>query len=188
MALGDRLKEIRCNRGLSQEEVSEKIGISRYLISKYENNVCIPRGKVLLDLAKLYHINTDYLLNDENDNNLIDFYTNILDNSTKSKINPFLLDNNNQYFAIFSNFENQVGINNGDMLVFARKCCDFRNKVVLVSNLSSQFFLGFLWAKNGAKMLSIKNDQTPIDISNENEYKIWGYLVKSIRDYGGEND
>lgn len=188
MKLGDRLKEIRTNRGMSQEEVAENIGISRYLISKYENNICIPRGKVLLDLAKVYHVNTDYLLNYDNGNNLIDFYTDILDNSTKSKINPFLLDGNNQYFAIFSNFENQLGINNGDMLVFARNCCDFRNKTVLASNLSRKLFLGFLWAKNGVKMLSIKNDQPPIDISDDKEYEILGYLVKSIRDYGGEND
>ena len=188
MNIGEKLKEIRINRGYSQVEVAESIGISRYLISKYENNICIPRGKVLISLANLYKINIDYLLDTNKNSSLIDYYGDILDASSKSKINPFMLDINNEYFAILSNFENHFGINKGDMLIFARNCCEFHEKIVLVSYLSTEVLLGFLWAKNGEKMLQVKDNKSPIDISDDKKYKILGYLVKSIREYGNTND
>ena len=99
MRLGDKLKEIRMNRGYSQQDAAEMVGVSRYLISKYENNISIPRGKTLLGLARFYKVNVDYLLNDSKET-LIDYYSDILDESTKSKINPFLLDDKNKYFSI----------------------------------------------------------------------------------------
>lgn len=187
MRLGDKLKEIRMNRGYSQQDAAEMVGVSRYLISKYENNISIPRGKTLLGLARIYKVNVDYLLNDSKET-LIDYYSDILDDSTKSKINPFLLDDKNEYFSILSDFDNIQGINKNDILIFARYSAQINEKLVLVKYLSDQVLLGFLWAKNGTKMLSIKNNQSPIDISNEKEYKILGYLVKSIHDFGGEDD
>ena len=87
-----------------------------------------------------------------------------------------------------SDFDNIQGISKNDILIFARYSTQINEKLVLVKYLSNQVLLGFLWAKNGTKMLSIKNNQSPIDISNENEYKILGYLVKSIHDFGGEDD
>ena len=99
-----------------------------------------------------------------------------------------MLDNNDDYFSILSDFDNIDGINRNDLLIFARSNAPINEKLVLVRYLSNQVLLGFLWAKNGVKMLSIKNNQSPIDISNEKEYQILGYLVKSVRDFGGEND
>ena len=59
MKLGEKLKEIRINRGYSQQDAAESVGVSRYLISKYENNISIPRGKTLLALARFYKVNVD---------------------------------------------------------------------------------------------------------------------------------
>ncbi|WP_297775375.1 helix-turn-helix transcriptional regulator, partial [Blautia sp.] len=40
--LGEKLKAARIKRNLSQNEVAEKLLVSRQTISKWENNVCLP--------------------------------------------------------------------------------------------------------------------------------------------------
>ncbi|MBQ8201657.1 MAG: helix-turn-helix transcriptional regulator [Clostridia bacterium] len=39
MDFGDRLKQIRTSQGLSQEQLAEKIGVSRQAITKWETNL-----------------------------------------------------------------------------------------------------------------------------------------------------
>lgn len=58
--LGARLKELRGRK--SQEEVSEKIGISRARYSHYENNRSQPDNELLNKFADYYHVTVDYLL------------------------------------------------------------------------------------------------------------------------------
>jgi HTH-type transcriptional regulator, competence development regulator len=58
--LGTRLKELRGKR--SQEEVAERIGISRARYSHYENNRSQPDNELLNKLADYYQVTVDYLL------------------------------------------------------------------------------------------------------------------------------
>jgi len=60
--LGKRLKELRINLGLTQVQVSERIGISTALISSYEVSSRYPSYDKLIKLATLYGVTTDYLL------------------------------------------------------------------------------------------------------------------------------
>jgi HTH-type transcriptional regulator, competence development regulator len=65
--LGTRLKELRGKR--SQEEVAERIGISRARYSHYENNRSQPDNELLNKLADYYHVTVDYLLGRTNEKN-----------------------------------------------------------------------------------------------------------------------
>lgn len=62
MNLGNNLFNARKKAGFSQEEVAEKLGISRQTISKWETNETIPNIYESKQLAQLYNLSLDELL------------------------------------------------------------------------------------------------------------------------------
>jgi len=61
----NRLVALRKEKGLSQEELAEKIGVSRQAISKWENGESAPDTDNLISLADVYGISLDELLGKE---------------------------------------------------------------------------------------------------------------------------
>lgn len=59
----NRLYELRKKNGLSQEELADKLGISRQAVSKWERAEASPDTDNLILLAKLYGVTLDELLN-----------------------------------------------------------------------------------------------------------------------------
>ena len=57
-----RLKQLRLNKNLRQEQVAKLIGVNKSAISTYENNTRQPSFEILVRLATLYRVSTDYLL------------------------------------------------------------------------------------------------------------------------------
>lgn len=64
-AFSTKVKEERENLGWSQANLGEKIGVSVRSISAYETGSAKPRGIMARRLAAMFHVSTDYLLNDE---------------------------------------------------------------------------------------------------------------------------
>lgn len=62
MKIGDKLKKARMDKKLTQEEVAEKIFVSRQLISNWENNKTYPDIGNVIALSDLYQISLDELL------------------------------------------------------------------------------------------------------------------------------
>lgn len=62
MNLGNSLFHARKKRGLSQEEVAQKIGVSRQTISKWETNEIIPDIYQSKKMAKIYNVSLDELI------------------------------------------------------------------------------------------------------------------------------
>ena len=62
MNLGNNLYNARKRRGLSQEEVAEKLGVSRQTISKWELNETLPDICQSKRLSNLYHLTMDELI------------------------------------------------------------------------------------------------------------------------------
>lgn len=62
MQLGDNLFNSRKKSGLSQEEVAEKLGVSRQTVSKWELGETLPDIRQSKKLANLYHLSLDELL------------------------------------------------------------------------------------------------------------------------------
>jgi len=59
---GDRIAHLREKRGLTQEELSNKLGISRAALSHYETNRREPDYETLRNIANFFDISLDYLL------------------------------------------------------------------------------------------------------------------------------
>ena len=65
MNLADNLKKIRKEHHLSQEQLAEKLGVSRQSVSKWESNLAYPEMDKVLQLCKLFDLNMDELLNQD---------------------------------------------------------------------------------------------------------------------------
>lgn len=59
---GDRLKKLRKESGLTQAQLGERIGVTKSVISFYELLERSPSPGVLIKLAEVFHVTTDYLL------------------------------------------------------------------------------------------------------------------------------
>ncbi len=62
MEIGKKLKDARVNAGLTQEQVAEKIMVSRQTISNWENGKFLPDIVSIMNLSDLYQISLDELL------------------------------------------------------------------------------------------------------------------------------
>ena len=56
------LKQLRKSKNLTQAELGQHIGLSKAVISKYENGLGFPTFDVLIHFAKYFNVSTDYLL------------------------------------------------------------------------------------------------------------------------------
>ena len=65
MILADKIINLRKKNGWSQEELAEKLGVSRQSISKYESAQSIPDLDNILKLSEIFGVTTDYLIKDE---------------------------------------------------------------------------------------------------------------------------
>ncbi len=59
----ERLKRLRKERGLTQDDLAEELGVSRSSVSGYETNrAAEPDYRSLVKIADLFQVSTDYLL------------------------------------------------------------------------------------------------------------------------------
>lgn len=65
MILSEKIMELRKKKGWSQEELAEKLEISRQSVSIWESGASIPDIDRILALSRLFEVSTDYLLKDE---------------------------------------------------------------------------------------------------------------------------
>lgn len=63
--MGNKLKDLRTKRGLSQSAVAEFIGISRQMYNKYESGEVEPTVKAVKLLCKLYNVSYEQILDDD---------------------------------------------------------------------------------------------------------------------------
>ena len=60
--LGERLKELREEKGLSQEALAKIIGVHNAAVSFWENDVNDPKAEYIACLAKFFGVTAGYLL------------------------------------------------------------------------------------------------------------------------------
>lgn len=68
MILADKIIRLRKKNGWSQEELAEKMNVSRQAVSKWEGAQSVPELEKILLLGELFGVTTDYLLKDEIEN------------------------------------------------------------------------------------------------------------------------
>ena len=71
MTTGEKIIELRKRNGYSQEELAEKLDVSRQSVSKWELNASTPDLERIVQMSELFHVSTDYLLK-EGDQSQVD--------------------------------------------------------------------------------------------------------------------
>lgn len=59
---GQKLRNLRLEAGMTQAELAQRLDITKAVISYYELHERCPSPEVLIKLASIFHISTDYLL------------------------------------------------------------------------------------------------------------------------------
>lgn len=65
MKLQEKIIGLRKTNGWSQEDLAEKMNVSRQAVSRWENGTALPDAQNILQISKLFHVTTDYLLNED---------------------------------------------------------------------------------------------------------------------------
>lgn len=60
--LGTKISEYRKMKGMTQDELAEKLNVSGQAVSKWENDLSIPDLPLLIELAKFFHVTLDELI------------------------------------------------------------------------------------------------------------------------------
>jgi transcriptional regulator with XRE-family HTH domain len=64
---GKTLKELRLNAGLTQQQLAAQLGVTKTVVSYYELHTRTPSPEILVKLAAIFHVSSDYLLGIEKD-------------------------------------------------------------------------------------------------------------------------
>lgn len=62
MTIADRIRALRKQKGFSQEEFAEKVGVSRQAVSKWESEQSTPELEKIIMMSELFEVSTDYIL------------------------------------------------------------------------------------------------------------------------------
>ena len=65
MNISDKIQLLRRENGWSQDELAEKLGVSRQSVSKWESGKALPDSEKVLAIAQLFDVSTDFLLKDD---------------------------------------------------------------------------------------------------------------------------
>ncbi|MBS1471513.1 MAG: helix-turn-helix transcriptional regulator [Lachnospiraceae bacterium] len=69
---GNTLKSLRLQNNMTQAQLSQKLGLTKSVISAYETGLRLPSYDVLIHISQIFHVTTDYLLGVEQKQN-VDF-------------------------------------------------------------------------------------------------------------------
>ena len=70
MMIGDRIKQLRTDAKMTQPELAAKLEVTRSAVATYENNTRQPSFHILVRIAEIFHVSTDYLLLGSRDDSL----------------------------------------------------------------------------------------------------------------------
>ncbi len=87
MKFADKILNLRKTNGMSQEDLAEKLNVSRQAISRWEMGTAQPDASNVLQLSKLFGVTTDYLLNDHYESDRDVPIVKETENSTKAEAN-----------------------------------------------------------------------------------------------------
>ena len=59
---GNMLKTLRLRKNMTQAQLANKLGLTKSVISAYETGLRLPSYDILIHIARIYNVSTDYLL------------------------------------------------------------------------------------------------------------------------------
>lgn len=60
--VADRIKALREQKGLTQTDLSNQLGITRSSVNAWEMGISVPSTQYIVELAHIFKVSTDYLL------------------------------------------------------------------------------------------------------------------------------
>ena len=58
----EHIRELRIQRGMTQVDLAKRLGVSKSVVSSYENGIHLPPYDILIRLSMLFGVSCDYLL------------------------------------------------------------------------------------------------------------------------------
>lgn len=75
LLIGDTIRSLREQAGYSQAELAKKLGVTRSSVNAWESGLSAPTAVYIIELSKLFHVPSDYILG--------------LDNTMQLNLSPF---------------------------------------------------------------------------------------------------
>ncbi|MGN0520788.1 MAG: helix-turn-helix domain-containing protein [Candidatus Fimenecus sp.] len=69
---GNRIKTLRLQNHFTQAQLASRLGVTKSVISAYETGLRMPSYEVLIAIAKLFKVSTDFLLGQQSNTNMLD--------------------------------------------------------------------------------------------------------------------
>ncbi|MCI8295748.1 MAG: helix-turn-helix transcriptional regulator [Lachnospiraceae bacterium] len=66
MTIADRIKSLREKQGFTQSTLAKRLCVTRSAVNAWEAGISTPSSPLLIELARLFHVSSDYLLGIEN--------------------------------------------------------------------------------------------------------------------------
>ena len=170
MKFGENLKNLRKLKKLSQEELAEKINVSRQSVSKWETGDAYPEMNNLLELCKIFHCKINDLVNDS----ILDIES--LDDYVKKEVVTLKKEEQNK-MKILSKF----------VLVFAkigRVLCLITLPLIAISMLLFPYFMNKIEVKDNEITLKNSNIISLVEDNEKVVLKVNGLtIVDETKDY-----
>lgn len=71
-AFTERITKLRIEKGLSQHQLAQRLGVKRSVVSYYESGDRLPSFDVLIEMSRVFNVSTDYLLKGKDASRIID--------------------------------------------------------------------------------------------------------------------
>ena len=110
MIFSEKLQLIRKSKGMTQEDLAEKLAVSRQAVAKWESGQVYPDISNLIQISNLFNVTVDYLVRDQE---CMVSYKNTEDNDL-SKLIEFRLEANVNTYAAYMNETDSTRIDSHD--------------------------------------------------------------------------
>ena len=68
--IAERIKTLRETNNLTQSALAKKLNVTRSSVNAWEMGISVPSTSLIVDIARLFHVSTDYLLGIDNTSSL----------------------------------------------------------------------------------------------------------------------
>ncbi len=170
MILADKIIDLRKKNGFSQEELAEKMNVSRQSVSKWESAQSVPDLNKIIMLSEIFGVSTDYLLKDS-----IDSPDLTVREDSGEELRKVSMEEANEFLS-------ENGKNAGRLALGTMICILAVIPMLMLGALSETVDKGFLGGIGIAVMLCIIAPAVGIFIRSGSAMEKFGYLEKEAID------
>jgi len=96
MTFGKRLKSLRLEKNMSQQDLAEKLNVTPQAVSKWENDISEPEFQIIKEITQIYKVSFDRLFQDDDESIYKGLILNVVKDSRMGGVYSFFT-----YFCSF---------------------------------------------------------------------------------------